>query len=310
MLQVLATTAPIFMLILLGYVCVKLKFLPAEAVPGMGKFVLYVTLPALIFNNISRLDFTEIIDPWFLLLYGAGSVLSLLFGLSVSRFILRCNLSQSALRGMGLGVSNSAFFGWPVLALVMSHPPANAFPMALIIENIVVIPLALLLIELGQSDSNSSQSDALKHALARVAKNPLIIAVLAGALGSAFKIQLPQFMNTTLEMVANASATLALIAIGGGLVGSSIRGNVRDISFVACSKLTIHPLLVALLSLVIPVSTELKLAGIILAAMPMMSMYPIIGANFGQRQLCSSILLVATLLSFVTLSILLTLLPL
>jgi hypothetical protein len=45
-----------------------------------------------------------------------------------------------------------------------------------------------------------------------------------------------------------------------------------------------------------------------MAAMPMMSIYPIIGGNYGYRNLCASILLVTTVLSFVTISLTLKLL--
>ncbi|MFG1490772.1 AEC family transporter, partial [Oceanospirillum sp. HFRX-1_2] len=39
-------TAPIFLLIGLGYLAVKTGFTPLEAIPGMASFVLYFAVPA------------------------------------------------------------------------------------------------------------------------------------------------------------------------------------------------------------------------------------------------------------------------
>ena len=72
------------------------------------------------------------------------------------------------------------------------------------------------------------------------------------------------------------------------------------------SKLLIHPLLVALmLWLLPPFDPELELAALLIAAMPMMSIYPIIGGNYGYGSQCASILILTTALSFVTVTVLL-----
>ncbi|MFC6670482.1 hypothetical protein [Marinobacterium aestuariivivens] len=65
-----------------------------------------------------------------------------------------------------------------------------------------------------------------------------------------------------------------------------------------------HPLLVSLMILLIPgLEPQLKAAAVLMASMPMMSIYPIIGGNYGYRSICSSMLLATTLLSFVTISV-------
>lgn len=75
-------------------------------------------------------------------------------------------------------------------------------------------------------------------------------------------------------------------------------------------KLIIHPLLVLSMILLLPdFDPDLQIAAVLLAAMPMLSIHPIVGGAYGYRQQCASILLVATLASFFTLSLVLGLLP-
>lgn len=304
MLDILATTTPIFFLIILGFIAVKTRLMPSDALPGLGRFVLYFTLPALIFSTLVHMDFADVIEPKFLLAYGVGSLLSFVLGLLIARTLLKNNLTGSGIKALGMSMSNSAFFGLPVLILVFNDPPTVAFTMALIVENMLLFPIALMTIEYGNGKGeNQSLLHIWKSVIKRVSRNPLIIAIVAGFIGSALHIRLPSALDESLRMLSAASATTALFVIGGSLVGSSIKGNMSEISTVIIGKLIMHPLCVAVVAMCIPgLNPELRLAAILLAAMPMMSIYPIIGGNYGYRSICASILMGATIVSFVSIA--------
>lgn len=310
MISILSTTAPIFTLIALGYVAVRSRLFPAEAVHGLGRFVLYFALPSLIFTTITQMKFNEVIDPSYLTVYGLGSILSFAIGLSVSKFVLADSLARGGIKGIGMAVSNSAFFGYPVLLLTFDHPPTNAFAMCVMIENVVILPLALMAIEYSVGRSNGTGlSSALVSMASRVMRNPLVIAIVSGIAVSAAGLNVPDVIDKSLDMLGRTSAAVALFVVGASLVGNSVRGNIGEISMVAVGKLTLHPLLMALMVWMMPdFDPDLQKAAILMAAMPMMSVYPIIGSGYGYRNLCSSILVMATLSSFVTISIVLALL--
>jgi malonate transporter len=307
-LDILLKTAPIFCLIGLGFAAVKYQLMPQEALQGLGRFVLYFTLPALIFSTLIHMDLTEIFEPDFLIMYGAGSVLAFALGALTARFVSKNDLTGCGVKGLGWSVSNSAFFGLPVLLLVLPEPATVAFSMGLIIENLIVFPIGLITIELGQgTQGGRSVWHIWGTVIKRVIKNPLIIAISAGFLGSALHIRPPEFLDTTFSMLAGASATTALFVIGGSLVGTTLKGSVVDISSVIGGKLFLHPLCVALASFLVPgIDPQFRLAAILMAAMPMMSIYPIIGGNYGYRSLCASILMGATLGSFITIAMIMS----
>ncbi|WP_098418579.1 hypothetical protein [Marinobacter sp. LV10MA510-1] len=71
-------------------------------------------------------------------------------------------------------------------------------------------------------------------------------------------------------------------------------------------KLLIHPLLVGLIIwLLPPFNPELQLAAVLLAAMPMMSIYPIFGTQYGYRNFTASTLMLTTITAFITISLIL-----
>ncbi|WP_417533405.1 AEC family transporter [Marinobacterium stanieri] len=309
MLSVLSITAPIFILIGLGYLAVKSGILPAAAAPGMGRFVLYFSLPALIFGTLSRMEFSEVIEPSYLLVYATASLLALLIGVTLHHKLVGNTLPLSGVKGMGMAVSNSAFIGYPVLLQVFGEPPAQAFAMSLMVENLLIIPLALIIIESGGRDDATSRRQHFTAVFARVLKNPLVLAIGAGMLVSLLQLPIPQVIDKTLSMLAQASAAVALFSIGGVLVGTSIRGNVSAIPAVVAGKLLLHPLLVFLLLMLVPgMDPDLRLSMLLLASMPMFSVFPIIAGNYGFGQTSASILIITTLMSFFTLTLMIGLL--
>ncbi len=125
--EVLSITAPIFIVIGFGYVAVRSGLMPQAAMPLLGRFVLYLTLPALIFGTLSQMTVREVIQIDFLSIYAIGSVASMLLGLILNRLLLKVDLVQASIRGLGVSASNSAFIGYPVLLQVFGSPPTQPF---------------------------------------------------------------------------------------------------------------------------------------------------------------------------------------
>lgn len=310
--EVVSTTAPIFLLLAIGYLACRINLMPAASLQGMGKSVLYVMLPALIFNSLHKLELDEIINLRFLGSYALGSVCSFATAFLVGRRLFGNDLGNAGLKGMSCAVSNSAFFGWPVVLLVMPDAPSNTFPMVVMVENLIILPLGFLVLEFGFSRDKEAQKSLLKSWITvfkRVARNPLLMAVAAGIIASATHLPVPSAIDTAFGMMSKACAPVALLVIGGSLVGTRVAGQIAEITTFTLMKLTTHAIWVAIMAtLVFGLEPQLRLIAIMMAAMPSFSMLAIIGNTFGQGRLCSSIVLCTTLLSFLSLTLLMTLL--
>jgi malonate transporter len=67
MANILNLALPYFSLIFIGFACGKLKQLPEQGLAWMNFFLLYVSLPALLFGITAKTPFEDIKNPTFLI---------------------------------------------------------------------------------------------------------------------------------------------------------------------------------------------------------------------------------------------------
>lgn len=303
---IISITAPIFLLIGIGYAAVRWRIIPTETIPGLGRFVLYFAMPGLIINNLSKMHIGDVLEPGYILAYSLGSLLLMGLGLLLFR-LLRQEPVLASLKTMGMVMPNTPYFGFPILLQVVEGVASQALAMAMLVEALLIIPLSMALLEFHSSrHGNQSLSQVLLTLPRRVLRNPMIIAILVGLLIALLELRLPSALSTTLNMLGQASAAVALFVIGASLVGSPLRGKVGAMLPVMAGKLIAHPLLVGLMIwLLPPFNPDLQLALLLLAAMPMMSIYPIFGSQYGHRHFAAGTLLLTTLGAFISVSLLL-----
>ncbi len=308
MLQILSVTAPIFILIGIGFLATRAQLVTREQIRGMGSFVITLALPALIIKGMAERPFHEIVNVEFLLAYTAGSLLAFSLGFFIFRKRLKQNVGSSAMAGLGMSASNSGFIGYPVAAMVVGPSAALGVAMAIMVETLVIIPMALALAETGQH-SGAPRLVILLRTARRLTKSPLIIAIATGLILSLLEVELPLIAMQVIDMLAGASAPVALFVIGGTLYGLKARGLMADITQIAVGKLVAHPIAIFLAFLLAPnMDPGLKTAGLLFASAPMLSIYPIFGQRYGLEERCAAALLVSTVLSFGTISLMIGLL--
>jgi malonate transporter len=302
MLTIISITIPVYLLIGLGYLAARRDwFAPAE-MRVFGRFVIQFALPALVFQALAQRPFSEIMNGRYLLAYAAGSLLVLLGAWFVARRVRGRGPAFSALFGMGMGFSNSGFVGYPIVMQLLGPSAAVALALCMLVENVILMPLTLAVAE-GNSGSHAWHR-VLRQTLARLAKNPLIVAILAGVAASLSGLEIPAPVAKGIGLLAGASTALALFVIGEALKGLQLRGRLRDVSVVVLCKLLLHPLAVLGMVSILPIHDgPLRTAVVLFAAMPMLSIYPILAQPYGEESFCAAALLLATLLSFLTVSL-------
>ncbi|OWW21623.1 AEC family transporter [Noviherbaspirillum denitrificans] len=304
MLEILLITGPIFTIIGLGFAAVRLEWFTRADIRVMGRFVISIALPALLFRALSERDFTEIMNLRFIAGYALGSLAAMAIGFSVARFGQKRSLQASALRGLGMSASNSGFIGYPIVVQFLGPTAAVAMALTMTVENLLMSPLALGVAEAGMRDSGGRPARAVVlAAFAQLLRNPLIIAIIAGFTCSMLDLRAPAPVSRAIEMLAAASAPVALFVIGGTLVGLKPGRMVGDISQVVLGKLILHPLAVLAMFLFIPhPEPTLFAAALAFASMPMMSIYPILAQRYGEDEVCAAALLATTVASFASIS--------
>ena len=302
---ILSVTLPIFLLIGLGFAAVRFDAMSGADSRSLGVFVLRFALPALVFRALAQRPFAEIAHLDFLGVYALASLA--IFGLAFAlAFRARRDLSAAAIQALGSSSSNSGFVGYPVLLLFLGQATASvALALAMVVENLLIIPLALTLAESGARRGGGRLA---REVARRLATNPLLIGIVAGALVSLSGLTLPEVLARPVDLLANASTALSLFAVGGGLVGLRPSGVAGSAARITVGKLIGHPLAVAAALWLAPgLDAHLEQAMLIVAGAPMLGVYPLLARPYGEEETASAALLMATAGSFVTLTALLAL---
>ncbi|ATI40906.1 hypothetical protein CBW24_02085 [Pacificitalea manganoxidans] len=305
----LSTIIPLFAIIALGYVAIRSGYVEADRIPVIGGFVVKIALPALIVNAVATRPLAETIYWPLVLGYAAASLLLMLTGTVAARLIFGTSVGQSAVIGLGMSGSNSGFMGYPIALSAMGPIAGTVLANCVIVENTVLIPVALLLIGITESRaSGGTGAQALRKVALATARNPLILALVASLIVSGFALPLPAEALRAVEMLSNIAAPLALFVIGGTLASLPFKGVLGKIVLVTAGKLILHPLVVFAAMLAIGVRGDLLVTITIFAAVPMMSIYPLFGQRVDLAMMSASALMMSTILSFATLAVALWLL--
>lgn len=306
MLDILAITAPIYVLILLGYALTRFGLFTKADMRILGKFVINLALPALLFRALAQRQLGEILNLSYLAGYLLGSLAMIGLGYGWFRRIAGQPPTASAVGAMGVSCSNSGYVGYPILLLTLAPVAGVSLALNMVVENLFVIPFLLFLADCTRGGPDRWRS--LTRSLARLARNPLILGMLAGLSIPLLGLSLPTPAVRTVDMLAAACSGLALFVVGGTLVGVSLEGLGLRLAPLVIGKLILHPLLVFLALSALPmlgfsaIDPSLLMAAVLLAAMPMMGIYPTLAQTYGQEDFSAVALLVTTFASFFTLS--------
>lgn len=313
MIDVLSITFPLFAAIALGYGTVAFGLFSAADMRVLGRYVLNIALPALLFNAVAGRDLGEVLHPGYMgvmLLAGLATIAVGYLGVALTG----TGPARRAVAVMGMVVPNSAFVGYPALLLTLPDIAGQVLVLNFLVENVVLIPLALTLLDLSRPRPGRTVADVLGGIAKDLLRRPFVIGLLLGLAVSVSGLPYPAPLERFMSILAASASALALVLIGGTLYGLPMRGDRALAGGIAVGKLVLHPLMVvamvALLSLagLVALPQDLRLAAILSAAMPMFGMYVVLSQPYGHDGIASIALLTATAGSFVTLSGLLLLL--
>jgi predicted permease len=300
--SILNITLPIFLLIGLGYGLVRSGAFASEHMRALGRIVITVALPAVIIRALSKSSVAEVFNVQYIVAYGGGSLVVFGIGLAIGLLIRRRSLTVAAIRSLGTSNSNSAFIGFPVAYQLLGAPAVVGLALNAIIENVLIIPTALAVAEIGQGDRDGVRRVVARTAVT-LAKSPILIAVAFGMLLTLTGFGLPVPVARAVDMVANLAAAGSLLVIGGSLVGLQTKGLLTTISIIGVGKLLLHPLVVlGAITLVGMNDPDMRAVALVFAAAPMLSIFPLLGARYGEEGPCAAALLATTIASFFTLS--------
>ncbi|MFO1108794.1 MAG: AEC family transporter [Bradyrhizobium sp.] len=303
MIDILNLAIPYFGLIFVGYICGRVKGLPESGLAWMNFFLLYVSLPALLFGIMSRTPFAELNNPPFLIATTLATMIVFALALIAGKLVGRLTLREATIAGLAGAYGNIGYMG-PGLALAVLGTKAAA-PTALIFccDSIFLFSIVPLLIEITDRE-HPSPLHALGVVARQIVLNPLIMSACLGALCAALHIEFPAALNNTLQFLQNAAAPTALFVLGVTVALRPFERVPWEVPGVIAIKLLIHPLLVFGLMLTFgPFAQPWAATALLMAALPpALNVFVIARQNDTWVEPASVAVLIGTFASVVTLT--------
>jgi malonate transporter and related proteins len=303
MADVLNLAIPYFSLIFIGFACGKLRPLPEQGLAWMNFFLLYVSLPALLFGITSKTPFEELNNPPFLVATTCGTAAAFFVAMAAGRMFGRLSFRDATLAGLAGGYGNIGYMG-PGLALAVLGAKASA-PTALIFccDSIFLFSIVPLLIALTDS-GDRHWLHALGLLVKQIVLNPLIMSACAGALAAAFHFHPPVAIDNTLLFLQNAAAPTALFVLGVTVALRAFGRVPWEVPAVVIVKLLIHPLIVFTLMLLLgPFPNSWAATAVLMASLPpALNVFVIARQNDAWIEPASVAVMIGTFASVVTLT--------
>jgi predicted permease len=268
--RILALTAPLFLLVLLGYALTRWGRWPKPIADTLTRFVFSVAIPALLFRLMSDFSRLPPVDARLLIAYfGACMVVFLLGRLIAARLFRMDGVAQSVFALGGI-FANTVLLGIPLAKVTLGERSLPAISLVLVFNALVLWTLVTISVEWARHRalSWSGYVQAAKAVLA----NPVVASILLGTGWGLAALPLPAFADQTLALISEAAIPLSLIALGMGLAEYGIRQGWRASAAITVLKLAVQPAVVWLLARALSLPPLETNAIVLLAALP-------VGAN-------------------------------
>ena len=304
MLTVIPIVLPIFGLILAGWVARRIGVFSAHATGELNRFVVYLALPALLFDIVAKARWSDIWQTGFIAAFTIST--GLVFVLTV---VLRLrgprNLADAAIDGLNAAYANTGFIGFPLVVAALGHEGLAPTLIATIVTVCVLFALALILIEIGIQTERHPARMAMKVSKS-LGTNPLLVAPLAGGIFLAFGIATPTPVERFLTLLGSAASPCALVALGLFLAEKreAARAPFGHVAALVTLKLLIHPLATWLLAArILHLSPILVHTAVLMSALPT-GTGPFMVSEFYGREagMTSRVVLLSTIVSVLTLT--------
>jgi predicted permease len=306
MADVLSLALPYFGLILLGFASGRIARLPEGGLAWLNFFILYVALPPLFFQLVSRTPFEQLANGRFVFVTTLSTALTFALAVGMGLWLRRGNLSEATIAGVIGAYANVGYMG-PGLTLA-ALGTAAAVPTALIFtfDSTFFFAAVPLLMAFAGAEKKGFVRTTL-HVAQRVLTHPFIVATILGVVFAWAQLRPPAPVEKILDYLANAAAPCALFTLGVTVALRPLTRIPEEIPILVGIKLFAHPVMAwVLLSFVGGFDQVWIDTAVLMAALP-----PALNAYVMARQYESYIpqssgaILVGTIASIATVTVLL-----
>lgn len=292
---------PIFLVMVLGWGLKQIGMLNDNFVTVANKFNFQVTLPFLLFRDISSVDIRAVFDLNYVLfcaiassvcfwLIWAGTKLFLKDKYMVGAFVQASFRSSAAVMGLAFIQNLYGQSAMGPLMIIGAVPLYNIY-------SVIVLTFE------GERDGSMDSSGKIREACINILKNPIIISIFLGLVVSLCNMHFPLLVDKTVANIAQIATPLALVSLGAGFEGRKALTKIKPTLAASFIKLVLQPALLVPVAAVMGFTGEKMIGILIMLASPTTPSCYIMAKNMkNDGTLTASIVVATTLLASFTLT--------
>lgn len=304
MIAIFLVIAPVFLILGAGFAAVRAGYLAHSVAEGLNAFTVKLALPTLLFLAMYRLDFARAFDPGLLVAFYAGSLLSFVLAISLSRVLAKRRPGEAVAAGFSAMFSNLVLLGLPIVERAFGKEALTPAYGIIALHAPLLYVTGIATMEMSRRDKKGLAQTAAS-AMRAILGNALMIGIAAGAACNLAGLRLPAPVEAAAGMLAAAAIPAALVGIGAALTQYRVREDWREGLMICALALVLHPAVAFVLSHhVFGLPAEQVRVATLLAAMPPgMNIYVFAVMYQRAEALAASALLMATAFSVGTIAI-------
>lgn len=295
----LNATMPLFIMMALGYILKRINFIDDNSASVMNRLVFRVFLPALLFIDLAKENFTAIWDGKLVLFCLVVTLLSIVIAFLISLVVSK----DKADRGEIIqGSFRSAAATLGIAFMLNIYDSATAVALMIVGSVPIYNITSVIVLEVTAEDEaeGRSRKELILKTLKNVVTNPIILSIAAGLVWSLLSIPMPAIMDKSVTYLGNVASPLALIVLGASFKFSDAGGKIKETVAVSFSKL------ILLTAIFLPVAVKLGFRNESLVAILIMlgsgttSSSFIMAKNMGHKGIisASAVMITTLLMSF------------
>lgn len=219
----------LFALMLVGYICRRIKIIDEQTSKKLSVIVVNVANPAMILSGSVGSDFSVGGKALLLTMGIAVGMYAVLLALAyLSPLVLRARADERGAYRVMMLISNVGFMGFPIISAVYGSG-------ALIHASLFLLPFNLLIYTVGVKESKPDAGGEKEPFKLKQVFNIGVIACFVSLFVYLLKIPAPQFVVTSVKSLAALAAPLSMMVLGASLADMHLAELFTDVRLIAFS---------------------------------------------------------------------------
>ena len=231
---------PVFLIIGIGFIAAKLKWLPSTAVDGVMLFTQRFAIPCLLFNAMANIEISNYFNFLLIMSYFAPSLIGFFLGILISRYLLKYSLEKSVVIGFCCLYSNSLMLGLPIMEQAYGTNSLGPNYAIIALNTPFCYVTGIIFMEFVKGRGNGFTSTVGK-AVKGIFNNILVLSILLGVLVNVLEVIIPTTIDNAINIIIKAAIPTAIFGLGGVLARYKVNGDILPVLVIAFIALLMKP---------------------------------------------------------------------